>query len=443
MFPTPYAGGEVVNPQLFTPEQLTKVPGFNKVRKELNAKRRVQISEATDLWGNFLNGKINPFLMREALNPTEDFAYRELNRRAPAIFNEVMTRSDFTNLTTYVLDRLMMENYPTFPKTYDQICRVHGNVKDFRVVERWVTDNGEGVYQKVGETAGFNRTKEDTGKYTYQVFKYEKGDQISWEAVVNDDMGQFTDLPRRLALGGVRTIEQFYLSLIANASGPHPSFYGTAITATPSGSATLKNIIDTSPYSSGTYTGTNNATLSVISLILATGIFMNQMTAEGRPIDIATDQLNVLVADGVLYQTLKNIINTNQIATTILGGTKAAGANTFPDVTLMARNWISGNINPIYAPELRNIMTSNAGTSWWLFAKPSLARPAIELGFLTGYDTPQLYRKLANTVRVGGGESVDEFGDFETMATEFKGLVIFGGTRMDPRMTMASNGTGV
>jgi hypothetical protein len=28
------------------------------------------------------------------------------------------------------------------------------------------------------------------------------------------------------------------------------------------------------------------------------------------------------------------------------------------------------------------------------------------------------------------------------MATELKGLVVFGGTTVDPRMTMASNGTG-
>jgi hypothetical protein len=442
-----YTGGEVANGQTFTPQQLTHVSGYNKVNRELNARRQIQLAEATDLWAKFLAGRINPFLMREAMNPTEDFAYNELNRRCPHIFNEVMTRSDFTNLTTYVLDRLMLENYPTFPKTYDIICRIHANVKDFRIVERWVTDNGEGAWQRVGETAGFNRTKVDTGKYSYQVYKYEKGDQISWEAVINDDMGMFTDLPKRLALGGVRTLEQFYLGLIANATGPHSSFYGTAITASPSGAQTIKNIIDTSAYSDGSYTGANNPPLNVISLILAVGIFMNQMTAEGRPIDISTDVLNVVVGDGILYQKLMNIINTNQIVSALLGGSRTSGAN-YPDIVLQAKNWISGRINPVYAPEIRNVMATNgvthanASTSWWLFAKPGGARPAIELGFLTGYETPQLYRKLANTVRISGGGSVDEFGDFETMATEFKGLEIFGGTRMDPRMTMASNGTG-
>jgi hypothetical protein len=41
---------------------------------------------------------------------------------------------------------------------------------------------------------------------------------------------------------------------------------------------------------------------------------------------------------------------------------------------------------------------------------------------------------------VGGG-SADELGDFEIMGTEFKGLTVFGGTRMDARSTVASDGT--
>jgi hypothetical protein len=51
----------------------------------------------------------------------------------------------------------------------------------------------------VGELEGFNRDKVDTSKYTYTVAKYEGGDQISWEAVINDDMEMFADIPKRLA----------------------------------------------------------------------------------------------------------------------------------------------------------------------------------------------------------------------------------------------------
>lgn len=412
---------------------LTQLDGFGRMRRQLRAQGAIKVAECSQLWEQFSKGEISPLLMHEAFNLTEDFAFHKLHKMAPHIFQEAMSTSDFANLTTFVMDRIMMENYPTVPSTFDQIAFLNRNIKDFRTVERWVTDNGEGVWQPVQELEGFQRIKEDTGKYTYKVAKFEKGAQVSWEAMINDDMGQFTDLPIRLATGGKRTIEQFFLSLIAGATGPKSSFYGTAISLPTGG--TINNIINLSSYGS-----TNNPVLNAQNLILAVGLFMNLMTTEGRPIDVASDQLNVLVADGVLFQTLKMIINTNQIASTILGGSKASGAVS-PDVTLMAKNWLSGNINPVYAPELRNIMTSNAATAWWLFAKPRRSRPAIEIGFMPGYDSPQMYRKLPDTVRISGG-SVEEFGDFETMATEIKGLVIVGGTTMDPRMTMASTGVG-
>jgi hypothetical protein len=70
-----------------------------------------------------------------------------------------------------------------------------------------------------------------------------------------------------------------------------------------------------------------------------------------------------------------------------------------------------------------------------------VGRPALEVGFLQGFAEPQLYQKLANTVRVGG--AVDQTaGDFGTMSQEYKGVVVFGGTRLDPKCTVASEGDG-
>jgi hypothetical protein len=160
---------------------------------------------------------------------------------------------------------------------------------------------------------------------------------------------------------------------------------------------------------------------------------MNQATYEGRPINVATDKLVVMVGDGILYNLLRNILSTDLIATTNAAFGGASG------IEMRTKNWVAANIVPVYAPELRNIVTSNLSTSWWIFAQPE-TRPVVEIGFLSGFQSPQLYRKLPNTVRVGGG-SADELGDFEIMGTEFKGLTVFGGTRMDARSTVASDGT--
>jgi hypothetical protein len=407
----------------FSPQALTNVPGFNRIRKQLNAKRQVQVAECSAVWANFLQGKVNPFLMKEALNPTSDFAYNELARMAPSIFNEAMGLGDFTNLTTYVLDRMMEKNYATYPKVYTQFAKVNSNIRDFRTVERWAHDGGEGVYYQVGELEGFNRSRTKTSKWTYSVAKYEKGMQVSWEAVINDDMNTFQELPQRLVEGGVRTVEQFALGLVADSSGPHASLYGSAIATSDGG--TIDNRL--------TNGATVNAPLSAAALQAGLGQLMNQATYEGRPINVATDKLVVMVGDGILYNLLRNILSTDLIATTNAAFGGASG------IEMRTKNWVAANIVPVYAPELRNIVTSNLSTSWWIFAQPE-TRPVVEIGFLSGFQSPQLYRKLPNTVRVGGG-SADELGDFEIMGTEFKGLTVFGGTRMDARSTVASDGT--
>jgi hypothetical protein len=60
---------------------------------------------------------------------------------------------------------------------------------------------------------------------------------------------------------------------------------------------------------------------------------------------------------------------------------------------------------------------------------------------LTGFETPQLYQQVPNTMRVGGG--VDPMlGDFNTMNQNFKGLLVMGGTQIDGRSSAWSTGQG-
>jgi hypothetical protein len=256
------------------------------------------------------------------------------------------------------------------------------------------------------------------------VAKYEGGDQISWEAAINDDMQMFRDLPSRLALGGGRTPEQFFTKLVADANGPHATFY-TAGT----------NIIDLSNYGS-----TVNPVLNAQNIMGALALLMNIRTAEGRGVNPG-ESVHIMVGDGFLYTTLLNIINTDFLASTIMGGSKAAANSVPADVTLSVRNWVAGRITPVFNPELASVVTTAARlrTSWWMFIQGA-ARPAVEMGYLQGFDRPALYKKLPNTVPIGGGGALDELGDYEYMATEFKGMTVFGGTRMDKLATFASNG---
>ena len=86
--------------------------------------------------------------------------------------------------------------------------------------------------------------------------------------------------------------------------------------------------------------------------------------------------------------------------------------------------------------------TANGSTSWFLFANPDNGRPAIEMGFLSGHEEPEIFMKAPNSMRVDGGGVDVMNGDFDNDAIEYKLRHVFGGTREDPKMTVASNGSG-
>ena len=86
--------------------------------------------------------------------------------------------------------------------------------------------------------------------------------------------------------------------------------------------------------------------------------------------------------------------------------------------------------------------TANGNTSWWLFAAASIGRPAIEIGFLRGHESPEIFIKSPNVQAAGAG-SVDAMnGDFDTDSIMYKVRHVFGGTQLDPKATVMSNGSG-
>jgi hypothetical protein len=60
---------------------------------------------------------------------------------------------------------------------------------------------------------------------------------------------------------------------------------------------------------------------------------------------------------------------------------------------------------------------------------------------LTGFETPQMFQKVPNTMRMGGG--VDPMmGDFYSMNQDTKIVTVMGGSQIDGRSTVGSTGAG-
>lgn len=384
--------------------------GYQRLHEGRSARRQAKIASAVALWGDLLGGKVPMYYLQEALQPRTYPVLRAIESNYPGliVISEAHTTSDFPLLTGDVLDRMALARYRAFPSPWRQFAKV-STVRDFRTVRRIAVDGAEDRWNDIPEQEEVDYAAMSETGYTYAPKKYAKAVKISFEALMNDDLDAFSDIPDRLGRGGARTVNHFATSLYVDANGPHASLYTVG----------NGNIV------------TGNPVLSVAALNTAFSILGAMTDTEGEPIVV---EEAILVTPPQLRVTAQNIMNQISVDVVEVGGTA--------NQTVRVDNWIRGNLTHVVDPYIPIVASvADGATSWYLFADPSVGRPALEVGFLAGFQEPQLYQKLANTVRVGGG--VDQMaGDFSTMSQEYKGVVCFGGARLDPKCTVASEGDG-
>lgn len=324
---------------------------------------------------------------------------------------EALSTSDFPYLFGDILDRQMLANYQEAPYSWNKYCK-RARVRDFRTVKRFALTGAEGVLEKVEQLAPYPAATMGDATYSYAVAKYGKLIPLSWETIINDDLEAFRDLPMRLGKAARRTEEKLATQLFVNTTGPHSSLYTT-----------------------GTNQITSNPALSVEALQTAMGYILTQKDSDSEPIVV---EKMWLVVPPQLQVTAANILNAVQIwAKTSGGGTSAQ--------ELIVGNWVknAGIVDAVtnfYIPIVAS--SSNGSTSWFLFADPVAGRPALELGFLIGHEQPEIFMKSPTATRVGGGMVGPEDGDFDVDAIQYKVRHVIGGTRLDTKMTVSSNGSG-
>lgn len=345
--------------------------------------------------------QLDPAVLLEA----ERFLEGIYSGRVPLYrFKEAMTRSDFPLYYADSLDRQLYGSYTALTPEWKNYTRA-ATVNDFREVKRFASSGIRGRLSKVKESAEHERRAFDMTEYKYSVNKYEAGFGLSWEAMINDDLDMFRMLPMDLAQSAVDEEEAFVAELIADANGPDATFYN----------AGNENLL------------VGNPPLTRSALQAAITLLTKRKDERGNP--IAVKSVELVVGPGLLLA-----------ANEIINATEYRSVGASGDVTIIRGNGIAANLRVstnYYIPSVAT--SSNADTSWWVFANPNEARPALELGRLRGYEAPALYEKLPDMRRVGGGEVPWSFNHSEA---EKKVVHVLGGTRVDPRMTVASQGDG-
>lgn len=430
----------------------SKYPGAKWHQKPLAHRRRVQ--EAARLWVDVMNGREDPMLIKEAMHPTRRWALAGLRESYPALFiggdhiglRETMSYSDYSALTVDILDRMLYGYYTSAPITTMPLVKKK-DLRDFRLVARYAMDGAVRPFTRVpsqvsGQSdttlvpagAGEPPTERSmqqaaqevlgsTQRVTYQPQLYQGMMSVNWRALVNDDLGIFNDQTQRLAISGRRTISEFITLLYMSAGG----FNTTLVSSTFANAITLAN-----------GASSNNPALSFQGVMDGMTILEKQLDLDGQPITF--DGTLYLVYGPSLHTTAMSMVKAIQADISVGGGT--TNAQGFPSQRLRTTNWPMQGVVPIQDKWIRIVCTT-AGvkdTAWGLVYDPNAQeRPMLEMGFLTGFDSPQIYQKVPNTMRVGGG--VDPMlGDFYTMDQNFKGLLVMGGTQIDGRSSAWSTG---
>lgn len=328
----------------------------------------------------------------------------QAGRRPISHFTEAMSTSDFPSLFADALDRQLYGAYEATVPTWMSYARA-ATVNDFRPVKRFATTGVRGRLEKVGELAEHKRRAMDEAEYEYKVDKYEAGFALSWEAMLNDDLNAFMRLPQDLADSVRDSEEAFVTELIADANGPNATHYT-------SGNGNLL---------------TGNPPLTRDALQAAITQLMKRKDANGNP--IVVKGVRLVVGTG-LALVANEIIDTTEYRTVDANG----------NVRIIKGNGVAANLGVDVNYWIDSVATTaNADTSWWVFADPNGTRPALEFGRLRGFEAPALYEKIPDMRRLGGG---DEPFSFDTEAAEKKVKHVYGGTFVDEKMTLASNGSG-
>lgn len=306
---------------------------------------------------------------------------------------EVMMSSEFSVLLGDTLDRVLLAKYATYAPTYRTFLRGR-TVRDFRAVGSVRRHTG-GRLSSVAEGANYPQEGLSESSYTFSVGKYGKGYPLTWEMMINDDLDAFTSLPDDMADDAIQT--EMYLA---------SSYYvaNTTLFAT------------NHSHEGSTYSNKGTAALTYSALKTAFNAMLKYPGDEDKPLN---NMPIYLVVPPALVIEANRILQSQFIVAS--GGDGQASA----EPTVIPQNTgIQGMLRVMLDPYIPVIDTTNGHTSWYLFSEPRRIHAA-EYAWLRGYEQPQVFKRMANAMRLGGGQ-VEE--DFDTDSVGYKVRHVFGGS---------------
>ena len=339
------------------------------------------------------------------------------------LMKEAETTSDFPVLFGTVLERVLRQKYSIQQPDWKKYIKV-GTQNDFRTAWDMATYGNRATLNVVKERGEYQERKLQDGKFTINLQKFGAKFGLSWETIINDDLGAFSDIASDLALSASLTEAFQATSLFAGSGGPNSTLYGASF-AHPIDGVTMTN-----KYTTNTLAGT--------SLLTAITRLKSQKDYDGNPIMF---NRIILVTPIALEATAMQLLSNNLLIATALSSTSASVADGPNQIGSTSENILTKYpITAVTNPWL-DIIDTTAGTkTWYLFGDPANG-DAIKMNFLRGHENPEVVQKMSDKISLGGAPISPLEGDFDSDSIEWRVRHILGGTQTDPRYTQANVGS--
>lgn len=317
------------------------------------------------------------------------------------MMREALTTSDFPYLFGDVLDRQVLASYKAVDPVWKSFVKMGTVPRIFPQVGgyRFGITGGDQFLAEVAEKGEYLASERNEARYPVYVKKYGRQFDISWEAMINDDLGALKDTPERFSRAAVRTEHRLVTgTYVADLVGA-ANLYAAANANSGALPLTIANLENT---------------------VEAMTAFLD---ANGEPI---MNRPKYLVVGPGLEFTARQILTS---ATKAWVNDAVAAAVAMPTANVISQYGLQLVIDP-YIP----IFAPAAVLSWFLFADPRDIA-ALECDYLVGHERPEICMKASDKVNIGGGELSPMTGDFATDNIFYRVRDVFGCNRLDFRAT--------
>lgn len=335
---------------------------------------------------------------------------------------EGISTSDLPVQLAPTINKILLQNYQAAPKVWDMFASkiVLDDFRPQTFMNLAYDDDGkdnqgdtfrDGSLPTVGEydeypTAGWFAVTEKT----LSVKKAGQRIRFSWESIVNDGKISLLErLPVELALKAAGKEDEEVTKQLVSASG-----------------------LNTTNFNSGNqnlFSGNGALTIENLEKAIQAA---NLQTYNGR--SMTPVSRFALVIPQALELTAKKILAVQSVETLTTVGSVVTKTIT--------GNPVASQIDIVVNPWIKKINAS-ADAYWFLIPTPSASlNPAVALGFLRGYEAPELRVKANGGTYLGGGAVPAREGGFDNDDFEMRIRHIATGGFLVPAGTIASTGAG-